>query len=217
LNQQPYKLCPRCQTPAALDAATCAQCGRQYRTQFVPPEEQTQVFNAPPMYQPPAAVNATIPPDAPPKGRSARFKVALVVASLLLISFFSWKAFTTFGGREVILNDTMGFIGVVPMATRDAHDLDVWQGTLGGRYLDDAGGRQQMANDGRIVLLGSGVRARLLWVGGNIAHVHLTTGVSSGTEGAVSKYNLLVRDLESNEVKPLYTSTGSPSSVLGGR
>lgn len=30
----PHKLCPRCQTPAPLDARFCSQCGRQYRTQF---------------------------------------------------------------------------------------------------------------------------------------------------------------------------------------
>ncbi|HZT44145.1 MAG TPA: zinc ribbon domain-containing protein [Chthonomonadaceae bacterium] len=30
----PHKVCPRCQTPAPLEARFCSQCGRQYRTQF---------------------------------------------------------------------------------------------------------------------------------------------------------------------------------------
>lgn len=33
---QPYKLCPQCQTPTALNTPSCAKCGRQYRTQFAP-------------------------------------------------------------------------------------------------------------------------------------------------------------------------------------
>ncbi len=33
----PQKQCPQCAELAALDAAFCGQCGRQYRTQFVPP------------------------------------------------------------------------------------------------------------------------------------------------------------------------------------
>lgn len=43
MTQQSYKVCPRCQTPAALDAPSCAQCGRQFRTQFVQ-HETTQVI-----------------------------------------------------------------------------------------------------------------------------------------------------------------------------
>ena len=41
---QPYKVCPQCNIPAALDARTCTHCGRAYRTQFAPPAQQTQVF-----------------------------------------------------------------------------------------------------------------------------------------------------------------------------
>ncbi len=33
----PQKQCPRCSTPAPLEATFCGQCGRQYRTQFAPP------------------------------------------------------------------------------------------------------------------------------------------------------------------------------------
>jgi len=39
---QPYKICPQCQTPAALAAPSCSRCGRQYHTQFTP-APQTQM------------------------------------------------------------------------------------------------------------------------------------------------------------------------------
>lgn len=35
------KLCPRCRTPAAVDAPFCAACGHRYRTYFPPPADQT--------------------------------------------------------------------------------------------------------------------------------------------------------------------------------
>lgn len=51
---QPYKACPRCQTAAALDAATCSKCGHVFRTKFGPPANQTTVFVPQPMAPPPA-------------------------------------------------------------------------------------------------------------------------------------------------------------------
>ena len=45
--QPQLKQCPQCGTPAPLTAASCAHCGRLYRTQFVPPN-QTQMFTPPP-------------------------------------------------------------------------------------------------------------------------------------------------------------------------
>jgi len=54
MNETASKICPQCKTIAPLDAAFCAQCGRQYRTQFataqqpktdidpVSPDAQTQ-------------------------------------------------------------------------------------------------------------------------------------------------------------------------------
>ena len=39
---QPIKLCPECQTPAVLNAASCEQCGHVYRTHF-PTPDQTQM------------------------------------------------------------------------------------------------------------------------------------------------------------------------------
>jgi len=49
---QPYKLCPKCQQPAALDAPTCSRCGRVYRTRFST-AQQTQMVAAPPPLPPP--------------------------------------------------------------------------------------------------------------------------------------------------------------------
>ena len=34
MTPRPFKLCPRCQKPAAIDVTTCANCGRRYRTPF---------------------------------------------------------------------------------------------------------------------------------------------------------------------------------------
>lgn len=45
---QAYKVCPQCQTPAAIDAPQCASCGRAYRTQFTQPISQTTVIQAQP-------------------------------------------------------------------------------------------------------------------------------------------------------------------------
>lgn len=45
---QAYKVCPQCQTPAAIDAPQCASCGRVYRTQFAQPVNQTTVIPAQP-------------------------------------------------------------------------------------------------------------------------------------------------------------------------
>ena len=45
-HDEPYKICPQCQQPAVLTASQCGRCGRQYRTQFVPPQ-QTQDVPAP--------------------------------------------------------------------------------------------------------------------------------------------------------------------------
>jgi hypothetical protein len=41
-----HKVCPRCQTPAPLQAPTCLRCGRQYRTTAPqpPPDEPTRIY-----------------------------------------------------------------------------------------------------------------------------------------------------------------------------
>lgn len=44
MEQTPYKICPNCQQPAALTVPACLRCGRQYKTQFAPPSQQTQVI-----------------------------------------------------------------------------------------------------------------------------------------------------------------------------
>lgn len=50
-QSQPFKVCPRCQTPAELDVSVCVHCGRQYNTQFtqvVTQNPPTQKFTPPP-------------------------------------------------------------------------------------------------------------------------------------------------------------------------
>ena len=49
---QPHKICPRCQTPAELQAPQCSSCGRQYRTQFPQNPDRTVLAGseAPPAY-----------------------------------------------------------------------------------------------------------------------------------------------------------------------
>lgn len=47
MQQPPYKICPHCRQAAALETPVCGRCGHQYRTQFVPPIDQTQVVMPP--------------------------------------------------------------------------------------------------------------------------------------------------------------------------
>ena len=53
------KQCPRCSTVAPLDATFCGQCGRQYRTQFVPYGDSS------PGVAPAPASHAPVPDFAP--------------------------------------------------------------------------------------------------------------------------------------------------------
>lgn len=43
---QSQKACPACNSPAPIHAAVCEDCGHTYRTQFMPPLDQTQVLPA---------------------------------------------------------------------------------------------------------------------------------------------------------------------------
>ena len=40
------KICPSCKLPARIYAAACENCGHVFRTQFLPPTDQTQVLPA---------------------------------------------------------------------------------------------------------------------------------------------------------------------------
>lgn len=77
---QPFKVCPKCQSPADLHASQCLNCGRVYRTQF-DPIQQTQVFNLP--SRPDVQTGNTIPAN-PLAKRSAH---PLVIASIALVVF----------------------------------------------------------------------------------------------------------------------------------
>ena len=61
---QPFKICPQCQEAATMSAASCARCGRVYRTTAPPSMQQTQVIQPPQYQQPPYPPQ--YPPQAPP-------------------------------------------------------------------------------------------------------------------------------------------------------
>jgi hypothetical protein len=56
------KICPSCSAHALIAAPTCGNCAHVYRTQFVPPLDQTQVFSGPPLISGPLPY---IPPPYP--------------------------------------------------------------------------------------------------------------------------------------------------------
>ena len=79
-----YKACPSCGKSAGLHDATCAGCGRVFRTRFTDagePITATTTAAAPPSPPPPAAAPVFAPPDAPPAytryTRSERVRVKL--------------------------------------------------------------------------------------------------------------------------------------------
>jgi hypothetical protein len=57
------KQCPRCGVVAPLDATFCGQCGRQYRTQFVPSAAGTPPAMPAPVYQTPPPAYAPRTPS----------------------------------------------------------------------------------------------------------------------------------------------------------
>jgi hypothetical protein len=70
-----YKICPRCQQKAALEATTCANCCRQYNTKFEPPplDEKTQFAAAPVLkplasFDPQPSYQQPMLPPVPPVG-----------------------------------------------------------------------------------------------------------------------------------------------------
>ena len=68
---EPAKICPKCQTSALLDARTCSVCAHGFRTQFVAPDDKTQIYlpgDLPPVYSPPQYTppNAQYPPQYTP-------------------------------------------------------------------------------------------------------------------------------------------------------
>lgn len=86
MNTGSYKLCPQCKTPAALTAAQCARCGRQYRTQFAPPPNQTIVM--PPVAPMPAAAPPYVPAPHRSGSRDGLIASVVLVFGLILFGFF---------------------------------------------------------------------------------------------------------------------------------
>lgn len=211
---QPYKICPQCQEPDSMDAASCIRCGRVYRTTAPPPIGQTQVVMPPQHIQP--WIGAFTLHLSKFQSNPRAVKGAIAAAALLLLTFLSWKAYTTFGGRDVLLFENgYGATGGIPMATQDANDLVLWNRTMGAHGYGggenaqmfgrpaDTGTQDQLEGAHKIVLFGNGTNARLLWGQGEVAHIKITTGIWAGMEGMVSRGNLFRLDPNTLGVKPL--------------
>ena len=86
-----FKLCPKCKLQAPLDAPVCVQCGHHFRTQFNPPPNQTQAFQAPQTVQQapyvPSQPNMGQPMVAAPDGPRDRTEWNAAVGWLW---FFAW-------------------------------------------------------------------------------------------------------------------------------
>lgn len=87
--EQPLKKCPSCGQVTQINTPVCQMCGHQYRTQFAPTPQPTQMFTPPPSmpqqppYQPP------YPPfdhlgkiNVPPRSHSI---VAAIILSLVIL------------------------------------------------------------------------------------------------------------------------------------
>ena len=112
-----------------MQAASCARCGRVYRTTAPQPMNQTQVVTPPP--QVPPWVQAFTLHLSKLQSNPRAVKVAIAAAALLLLTSLSWKAFTTLGGRDVLLFENgAGVTGGIPIATQDANDLFLWNRTM---------------------------------------------------------------------------------------
>lgn len=75
---QPYKICPRCGLPAALETPVCAKCGRAYQT-YYPPPEVTQVVM-------PGMVHAQPAPQVQPVASLSRYRLAMAIGGALLLA-----------------------------------------------------------------------------------------------------------------------------------
>ena len=70
---QPYKICPQCQHPAAMNASACVSCGRVYRTTAPP---------ICPAYRPPA-------PGSRTSARVAACIIAVPVGFIAMVMIFA--------------------------------------------------------------------------------------------------------------------------------
>lgn len=67
-----HKLCPRCNTPARIEAAFCNNCGRHYRTKFAAENAQ-------------ANTEGTLPPGSPGRPSYSTGVIAFALLLLLLL------------------------------------------------------------------------------------------------------------------------------------
>ena len=104
------KVCPSCQLPAPIYATVCENCGHAYRTQFMPPTDQTQVLPVLPETHFPSH-RAQRKRKTPP---AAFLLVGIAVAAALLIVAVSLARIDARNrGNEVksVRNDTMNTPG----------------------------------------------------------------------------------------------------------
>jgi len=93
------KVCPRCQTATDIQTAVCFRCGHQFRTQFTPPIDQTQVVPA--AWPTPAQVSPHSRRDLP------QFALGIGGAILLAFGVFSpLVSLPLVGNLNMFLNGT---------------------------------------------------------------------------------------------------------------
>src|SRR5579871_6794182 len=63
-----YKQCPRCQNIVEADDPHCPKCGHQFRTQFAPSDEPTQIVTPPPRQEASPPMQQMGIPPVPPTG-----------------------------------------------------------------------------------------------------------------------------------------------------
>lgn len=103
---QPQKACPACNLSAPIQAAVCEDCGHVYRTQFMPPLDQTQVLPALPdthFSSSRARRKGKLPPAAL---LAAVAGVVLVAALLLTVSLAHTEARNRGTATSAVTNAT---------------------------------------------------------------------------------------------------------------
>lgn len=194
---QPYKVCPRCQTPADLQAAACASCGRQYRTQFVPPINQTQVVHPAPA---PFGGNQAADPFSRYVQRRPWLMAAITIAFIAVFSFLAWTTFAQLHqgipGLPTMFPATATHklwyyeSNTVPMGQTLA---DLKENALAGPHIGYAGDADrllELRSSGRVYMTEKETQVVLLGADGDYVNVRLCSGHHSGQTGWTRKEGL---------------------------